>query len=749
MSPSVKMYYTFADEAPALATYSLFPLLEKTLALFDIHLELKSISLASRVLMALSEYLPDHQKIPDDLNFLQDLVNTPSCCLIKLPNISASLSQLKECVSELQSLGFKIPSYPEKAESPEDLKLKQCFDSTLGSAVNPKLRVGNSDRKIPTPVKDYAMRYPHSMGKWIMESGCHVSSMKHGDFYDSEKSISLPSDDTLQIIFEPDQGEQRVLKEIAVNRDDVIDGSFFSVKAFEEFIQKEKIDAQQKGVIFSLHLKATMMKVSDPVIFGHALKAYLPEFFTKYSDIFAELSVDPRQGLGDLLIKITGHPAESAIRHDLEHSLNQGPEIAMVNSDKGITNFHVPSDMIIDASMAALIRGGGKLWNKDGKPKNAKAVIPDRSYADLYQETIKFCRYFGEFNPKTMGSVANLGLMAYKAEEYGSHPTTFVSDTKGTYKVVAKESHKVLMSHQVEQGDIWRLCHTKDEAIKDWFQCALSKTKANQANPNNKSHTVFWLNIKRAHDHVLIVKLSDFLSHHQDMDEVTIEEPAEAAKTTLFRMQRGLNTLTVTGNVLRDYITDLFPILELGTSAKMLSVVSLIQGGRIFETGSGGSAPKHVEQMTKENHLRWDSLGEFLALQEALNHLAEHHQDQPDLADLTSAVTQATEEYLKKGWSPSRVCHERDTRGSHFLWFLALTKALASGENRHNKLWQKVYQELEVNKELILQELLAVQGKPITTQELGGYYYLEPNKASTFMRPSQTFNRILDQLPTH
>ena len=748
-----KIIYTFTDEAPALATLSLYPLIKDTFAAFHIDLELLSISLASRVLAACSEHLPESQQHPDNLKKLAELVLEPNTCVIKLPNISASVSQLKECIQELQSLGYDIPHYPENPTTPNDHKIHQMYQQTLGSAVNPKLRVGNSDRKIPPVVKKSVSVNPHSMGEWQSSSLTHVSSMKEGDFYDSEKSLVSDTDLNLKVVFVPDSSAppKTLLENFHIASGDVVDGASFSIRHFAEFIAEQKEQARDQGVIFSLHLKATMMKVSDPVIFGQAIQAYFADFFAKHQTILDELKVDPRQGLADLIQKIRTHPQGSVILDDLNRAIQEGPELSMVNSDTGITNFHVSSDVIIDASMAAMIRGGGKLWNAEGEAKDCKAIIPDRSYRALYQETIDFCKKEGAFDPTSMGSVSNLGLMAFKAEEYGSHPRTFISESKGSFQLINQDTGKILWSHNVEKGDIWRLCHTRGVAIEDWIQCALKKA-TDFYNNKNETQTIFWLDNDRAHDHILRTIVKQRL--HQSglageiLSTIDILPHTAACQETLKRTKRGQDTLTVTGNVLRDYITDLFPILEVGTSAKMLSTVNLLGGGKLIETGSGGSAPKHVEQFLSENHLRWNSLGEYLALGEAVNFIAEQTQH-PDHQFLASALIGATDDYVLCGYAPSRKCREIDTRRTHILWFNRLMiqigvledGAPAPSSPRHP--WAKYHRNITGNLGSILMDIATSEGGPISKEEIGGYYLIDHAKATALMRPSKDFNQLV------
>ena len=739
MSINTKIAYTKTDEAPALATYSLLPIIRKFAKSANIELEIKDISLAGRIIANFPDKLTEEQKRSDDLAELGELVKKPDANIIKLPNISASIPQLTAVLKELQAKGYAIPDYPEEPKTEEEKALKLRFAKVLGSAVNPVLREGNSDRRAPKPVKEYARKNPHSMGKWSSDSKSHVSTMEHGDFRANEKSLTLNDVTNVNIELIDNSGNSTVLKEkLGLLKGEVIDATVMSKKALLEFLKEQVADAKEKGVLFSLHLKATMMKVSDPIIFGHAVKVFFEDIFEKYGDTLKSIGVDPKNGLADLLSDINKLPKDKrdAIEKDILKTLEERPDLAMVNSDKGITNLHVPSDIIIDASMPAMIRNSGQMWNADGKSQDTKAVIPDSSYAGIYEETIKFCKENGAFDPRTMGTVPNIGLMAKKAEEYGSHDKTFEIPTNG--KVQVKDaSGKVLLEHTVEEGDIWRMCQTKDEPVQDWVKLAVGRARA------TGDPTIFWLDENRAHDAELIKKVKTYLKNHNTEGlEIEIMSPIKATAYTLRRMKEGKDTISVTGNVLRDYNTDLFPILEVGTSAKMLSIVPLMNGGGLFETGAGGSAPKHVQQFVEEGHLRWDSLGEFLALAVSLEHAAEKN-DNPKASVLAETLDEATIKFLDNKRSPSRVVNELDNRGSHF--YLALYWAQALAEQDKDKELQvhfaEISSELEANAEKILQELIDVQGSPV---DLGGYHLPDPEKVSQAMRPSATFNAIIN-----
>ncbi|MGB3465950.1 MAG: NADP-dependent isocitrate dehydrogenase, partial [Cyclobacteriaceae bacterium] len=674
MTEKAKIIYTITDEAPALATRSFLPIIQAFTGLTGITVETKDISLAGRIIANFPEFLTNEQQISDALSELGELAKTPEANIIKLPNISASVPQLIEAIKELQSQGYKLPDYPDDPETEDEKNIKARYDKIKGSAVNPILREGNSDRRAPKAVKNYAKNNPHSMGAWSADSKSHVASMDSGDFYGSEKSITLAGNTTGRITFKAKEGATLVLKEnLPLLAGGIIDASVMNMGKLKTFLAREIKDARQKDVLFSLHMKATMMKVSDPIIFGAAVEVYYKDVFEKYADTFEELGVNANNGVGDVYDKIKSLPEDQrkAIAKDLDAIYDQQPEMAMVNSDKGITNLHVPSDVIIDASMPAAIRTSGQMWGPDGQLKDTKFVIPDRSYSGIYEETINFCKKHGAFDPATMGSVPNVGLMAQKAEEYGSHDKTFQLMEAGTVEVTDSEG-KVLLSHTVEAGDIFRMCQVKDAPIKDWVKLAVSRAKA------SGSPAVFWLDEKRAHDAELIKKVNQYLKEYDtDNLEIHIKSPVEATAFSLERIKDGKDTISVTGNVLRDYLTDLFPILELGTSAKMLSVVPLMNGGGLFETGAGGSAPKHVQQFVAENHLRWDSLGEFLALAVSLEHLSDKF-DNKRAGIMATALDDATEKFLANDKSPSRKVNELDNRGSHFYLAMYWAEALAS-----------------------------------------------------------------------
>ncbi|MFT7243995.1 MAG: isocitrate dehydrogenase [Candidatus Azotimanducaceae bacterium] len=732
MTDSPKIIYTDTDEAPRLATYSLLPIIKAFTDTAGVAVETRDISLAGRIIATFPERLKEAQRIPDHLAELGKLTLDPGANIIKLPNISASNPQLHEVIKELQAKGYDLPDYPEEPKTDEETAIKARYEKVKGSAVNPVLREGNSDRRAAKAVKEYAQKHPHSMGAWSKESKSHVSHMDGGDFYGSEKSVVMAADGTLSI-----ELDGNVLGKVEVQAGEVVDGAFMSKKALETFLQKEIADAKAKGVLFSYHLKATMMKVSDPILFGHGVKAFYKAAFDKHADVFESLGVDPNNGVGDAYAKIASLPADqaAAIRADLDACHADGPDMAMVNSDKGITNLHVPSDIIIDASMPAAIRESGKMWGPDGDLHDMKAVIPDRCYAGIYQETISHCREHGAFNPSTMGSVPNVGLMAQKAEEYGSHDTTFEIAATGTVKVI-DDTGAVLIEHDVETGDVWRLCRVKDEPIRDWVKLAVRRAKA------TGWPTIFWLDDQREHDARLIEKVNTYMADHEtDGLEFHIMPPAEAAKYSLERIRGGESTVSVTGNVLRDYLTDLFPILELGTSAKMLSIVPLINGGGLFETGAGGSAPKHVQQFEQEGHLRWDSLGEFLALGASLEHLGEtFNNERAEI--LADTLNTGIAKFLEENKSPSRKVNELDNRGSHFYLALYWAQA-AAAQDRDEKLktmFTRVARELADNEDKIVAELNAAQGSP---QDVGGYYDPDHELAEKAMRPSTTLNDIL------
>ncbi|WP_337163181.1 NADP-dependent isocitrate dehydrogenase [Vibrio fluvialis] len=733
--------YTITDEAPALATYSLLPIIQSFTASSGINVDTRDISLAGRILANFPEHLKEEQRIGDALAELGELAQTPEANIIKLPNISASIPQLKAAIKELQDKGYALPNYPEEPSTYEEEAIKATYDKIKGSAVNPVLREGNSDRRAPASVKNYAKKNPHSMGAWSKDSQSHVSSMEDKDFFGSEKSVTLSGATQVSIEFVGNDGSTKVLKKpFALQDKEIIDTSVLSKKALIEFFEKEIADAKAQNVLLSLHMKATMMKVSDPVIFGHAVKVYYKDVFAKYGKVFEELGVDVNNGLGDVYAKIQTLP--EAQRTEIEAAIQAvyetQPPLAMVDSDRGITNLHVPSDIIVDASMPAMIRSSGQMWGPDGKQKDTKAMIPDRCYSGVYQAVIEFCKENGAFDPTTMGSVPNVGLMAQKAEEYGSHDKTFILDADGAVRVVDAEGN-VLLEQAVEAGDIFRMCQVKDAPIQDWVKLAVTRARASGA------PAVFWLDEARAHDAELIKKVNQYLPEHDTAGlEIKILSPVEATKFSLVRIKQGLDTISVTGNVLRDYLTDLFPILELGTSAKMLSIVPLMNGGGLFETGAGGSAPKHVQQVQKENHLRWDSLGEFLALAASLEHLSvvTGNAKAQVLAD---ALDKATGKFLDTNKSPSRKVGELDNRGSHFYlamyWAEALAEQTADADLAAE--FAPIAQQLKDNEEKIVAELNGVQG---VAGDLGGYYLPEFEKASPLMRPSATLNHIVDRV---
>ncbi|MEO0506946.1 MAG: NADP-dependent isocitrate dehydrogenase [Bacteroidota bacterium] len=733
------IFYTKTDEAPALATLSFLPIIQAYTQPAGISVTTKDISLAGRILSVFPEYLSDAQKKSNDLSVLGELAKSPEANIIKLPNISASIPQLKEAIEELQQKGFPIPDYPDSPQNDEEQKVKVTYDKIKGSAVNPVLREGNSDRRAPKAVKNYAKKHPHTMGAWSNTSKTHVATMDSGDFRHTEKSITLQKASNVQIQLHQSDGTMVVLKEtVGLQVGEVVDASVMEKAALVAYLTKEIKDAKANGLLLSLHFKATMMKVSDPIIFGHALKVYFETVFETYGDTLSELGINPNNGLETLLEKLEdlSESEKSTIIKAIEQTIAQGPDLAMVNSDKGITNLHVPSDIIIDASMPAMIRNSGKMWDKEGALRDTKALIPDSSYSGIYQATIDFCKEHGAFDPATMGTVPNVGLMAQKAEEYGSHDKTFEIGAAGVVKVMDTETQDVLIAHEVSEGDIWRMCQVKDAPIQDWVKLAVTRAKATQ------TPAVFWLDEQRPHDRELITKVEKYLDNHDtDGLDIRILSPVEATKFTLKRIKEGKDTISVSGNVLRDYLTDLFPILEVGTSAKMLSIVPLMNGGGLFETGAGGSAPKHVEQFLEEGHLRWDSLGEFLALGVSLEHYGEKNNNAKAKV-LSEALDNATETFLEEDRSPSRKVNELDTRGSHFYlalyWAEELSKQTQDTELAN--LFSEVFQKLDSQKDLILEELIAAQGKKIN---MGGYYLPDHEMASQAMRPSNTFNAIL------
>ncbi|MEZ4620599.1 MAG: NADP-dependent isocitrate dehydrogenase [Caldilineaceae bacterium] len=735
---SAKIIYTITDEAPALATYSLLPMIRTFTEPANVTVETSDISLAGRIIANFPEHLTERQRQPDALTELGELAKTPEANIIKLPNISASIPQLTEAIEELQAHGYDVPNYPEDPQSAAEKEIKARYAKVLGSAVNPVLREGNSDRRVAAPVKEYARQNPHRMGAWSADSKSHVAHMQADDFYGSEQSVVIEKPGNVKIEFVGNDGNSKVLKEkTAVLAGEVIDAATMSCQALRDFYAAQIADAKAQGVLLSLHVKATMMKVSDPILFGHAVTTYYQDVFEKYRDLFAELGIDPDNGLGDVYAKIQGLPAaqRAAIEADIQATYARQPDVAMVNSDKGITNFHVPSDVIVDASMAASLRDSGKMWGPDGKLHDTKFMIPDRSYAQMYQVVFDFCKANGAFDPTTMGNVANVGLMAQKAEEYGSHDKTFEMNADGKVRVV-DDAGKVLMEHRVQAGDIWRMCQTKDLPIQDWVKLAVDRASATGA------PAIFWLDKNRAHDANLIKKVEQYLPQHNTKGlDIQIMAPVDAMRYTLERAKAGKDTISVTGNVLRDYLTDLFPILELNTSAKMLSIVPLLAGGGLFETGAGGSAPKHVEQFVEEGHLRWDSVGEYLALAVSLEDLGRKSNNQKALV-LADALNQATGQYLINRKAPSRKVNELDNRGSSFYLALYWAQALAA-QDKDAELKAKftpVAKALAENEAQILDELNAAQGAPV---DIGGYYQPNDEKASKAMRPSETLNRIL------
>ncbi|KAA3439757.1 NADP-dependent isocitrate dehydrogenase [Rufibacter hautae] len=740
MTKTAKIIYTITDEAPALATQSFLPIVKAFTKAAGIEVETRDISLAGRILATFPENLTAEQKQSDDLAELGELAKTPEANIIKLPNISASIPQLTAAIKELQAQGYSIPDYPADAKTDAEKEIKARYGKVLGSAVNPVLREGNSDRRVADAVKQYARKNPHSMGAWSPDTTSHVAHMSEGDFYGSEQSAVVEQPTEVRIEFVAADGTTTVLKDkLALKAGEVIDASRMSKKALRAFYEKEIADAKASGTLLSLHLKATMMKVSDPIMFGHAVTVFFKEVFEKHAELFKSIGVDANNGLGDVYSKIQGLPEEqrAAVEADLQAAYQNGPAIAMVDSDKGITNLHFPNDVIIDASMPAAIRSSGKMWGPDGKLHETKYMIPDRNYAGIYQEVIDFCKANGAFDPKTMGTVPNIGLMAQKAEEYGSHDKTFQITTTGTVRVVDAAGNS-LMEHQVEEGDIWRMCQTKDLPIQDWVKLAVTRARI------TNTPAIFWLDKQRAHDANLIKKVERYLQDHDTNGlDIQIMSPVEAIRYTCERAKAGQDTISVTGNVLRDYLTDLFPIIELGTSAKMLSIVPLLDGGGLFETGAGGSAPKHVQQFMEENYLRWDSLGEFLALAVSLEDLA-YKTNNEKAQVLAEALNQANAEFLEKDKSPSRKVGGIDNRGSHF--YLALYWAQALAEQTKNEelkaRFSDLAQALTQNEAKIVEEQIAAQGKPV---DLGGYFHPDFTKAAEAMRPSTTLNSLIDQ----
>ena len=740
MSDHKIICYTKTDEAPALATYSFLPIVNAFSKQAGVKIVLKDISLAARILSQFPTYLSENQIVSDDLNYLGQLAKSHEANIIKLPNISASVPQLKAAIKELQSKGYSIPSYPEEPKNSQDVEIKKIYDKVKGSAVNPVLREGNSDRRAPKAVKNYAKKNPHSMGVWSSNSKTEVSSMSDGDFFGSEKSYTCHNDCTVDIILKTKNGDEITLKEnISLIRGEVIDSATLNMEKLGLFFKNQILKAKDQNLLFSLHMKATMMKVSDPIIFGKCVEVFYASIFEKYSQELKESGVDVNNGSGNLFSKIDEMPNEirEQIYRDIESVSLEQPDLAMVDSDKGITNLHVPSDVIIDASMPAMIRSSGKMWNKNGELQDTLAVIPDRSYSSIYKATIEFCKENGAFDPTSMGSVSNVGLMAQKAEEYGSHDKTFQVDTNGTVEVVSRTGD-VLLSQTVNESDIFRMCQVKDAPIQDWVKLAVSRARA------TSTPAIFWLDENRSHDKELIAKVRTYLKDHDTENlEIHIMSPFDATNYTLHRVAKGLDTISVTGNVLRDYLTDLFPILELGTSAKMLSIVPLMNGGGLFETGAGGSAPKHVQQFENEGYLRWDSLGEFLALAVSLEHFAEKYGDEK-CKILGMCLDLATEKLLQENKSPARRLGEIDNRGSHFYLALYWAEALANqNENKElAKTFTSLFSTLNKNSDQINKELIDTQGN---AQDVGGYYLPDDELASKAMRSSNTFNQIIDQ----
>lgn len=739
MSNKSKIVWTKTDEAPLLATYSFLPIVQAITATADIDVELRDISLAGRILASFPEFLKEDQKIGDALAELGQLATTPEANIIKLPNISASIPQLKGAIAELHQAGYAVPNYPDEATTDEEKSAKAKYAKVLGSAVNPVLREGNSDRRAPKAVKNYAKANPHKMGAWAKDSKTKVASMTSGDFYGSEQSVTVENDGQFKIEFVDEQGVVTELKGLSpLKAGEVIDSSTLSLKALKGFVADAIAEAKAAGVLLSAHLKATMMKVSDPIIFGAIVETYFADVFAQYGDLFKELGINKNNGLGEVYAKIAGHSKEAEVKAAIDDAITNGPALAMVNSDKGITNFHVPSDVIIDASMPAMIRIGGKMWNKDGQEEDTIAMVPDRCYAGVYEATIEDCKEHGALDPKTMGSVPNVGLMAQKAEEYGSHDKTFQAAGNGVIRVV-DASGGVFMEQKVDAGDIFRMCQTKDAPIQDWVKLAVNRARLSE------TPAVFWLDKNRAHDREIIKKVEKYLPDFDTSGlDIRILSPIEATKLTLDRIRKGEDTISVTGNVLRDYLTDLFPILEVGTSAKMLSIVPLMNGGGLFETGAGGSAPKHVEQFLQEGYLRWDSLGEFLALGASLEHLSQT-QNNPKALVLAETLDEATEKFLANDKSPARRVGQIDNRGSHFYLTLYWTQALAT-QTKDAELAKKfatVANVLTENEAKINEELIAAQGH---AQNIGGYYFPNDELATQAMRPSETLNNAISSI---
>lgn len=740
-STEEKILYTITDEAPALATYSLLPIIKSYTAAAGVAVETRDISLSGRILANFPEYMNPDQRIPDDLAELGELAKKAEANIIKLPNISASIPQLKAAIAELQLCGYALPDYPEDPNGEEEESIRSRYDKIKGSAVNPVLREGNSDRRAASAVKQYAQKNPHRMGAWSAESKSLVTSMPEGDFFANEQSVTLAEATTARIELTAKDGTITILKDgLVLQAGEILDATFMSVRSLQAFLQAQIEASKESGILFSLHMKATMMKVSDPIIFGHCVAVFYRELFEKHEALLADLGVDVKNGIGDLYAKWERLTEDQrrAVEADISAVYESAPDLAMVDSDRGITNLHVPSDVIIDASMPAAIRSSGQMWNSGGALQDTNFVIPDRSYSGVYAETVNFCKEYGAFDPSTMGSVPNIGLMAQKAEEYGSHDKTFEIPAAGAVRIVSADG-TLLLEHQVEEGDIWRACQVKDAPIRDWVKLAVTRARATGA------PAVFWLNKERAHDARLIEKVEAYLQDHDTNGlDLSILSPAEATRLTLQRAREGKDTISVTGNVLRDYLTDLFPILELGTSAKMLSIVPLMNGGGLFETGAGGSAPKHVQQFTSENHLRWDSLGEFLALGVSLEHLSNVF-DNGKAGILAQALDVANARFLEENKSPSRKAGELDNRGSHFYLALYWAQALAvqNDDVELKARFAPLAETLLANESKIVEELNAVQGRPV---EIGGYYRPDAEKANGAMRPSSTFNDALAAL---
>ncbi|MGE3467123.1 MAG: NADP-dependent isocitrate dehydrogenase [Pyrinomonadaceae bacterium] len=737
MAEKSTIYYTLTDEAPMLATHSLLPILRSFTRPADIEIRVPDISLAGRILANFPEYLTPDQKMADALAQLGELATKPEANIIKLPNISASVPQLEEAIAELQAQGFALPDYPVEPKTEAEQAINKKYAKVLGSAVNPVLREGNSDRRAPKAVKNYARANPHRMGDWASDSKTSVAHMNDGDFFGTENSTSVPSDGKFRIVFYGNDGSEKVLKDLApLMAGEVIDSSVMSLSALKTFVNDAIAESREKDVLLSAHLKATMMKISDPIIFGAIVETYFKDVFDKYKDLFADLDINPNYGLATLNEKIAGHDREAEIKADIAKTIENGPRLAMVNSDKGITNFHVSSDVIVDASMASLVRGGGKMWNADGKEEDTLCIIPDRTYAGFYAAIIDDMKHNGAIDPTKFGSVPNVGLMAQKAEEYGSHDKTFQIGGSGTVKI-EDENGNILLEQSVANGDIFRACQTKDAPIRDWVKLAVNRARLSD------TPAIFWLDAGRAHDAEIIVKVEEYLKDHDLTGlDIRIMDVKDAVAETLKRAREGKDTISVSGNVLRDYLTDMFPILELGTSAKMLSIVPLMNGGGLFETGAGGSAPKHVEQFSKEGYLRWDSLGEFLALQASFEHLAQT-QDAPKAQILADALDQANAKFLANDRSPARKVGQIDNRGSHFYLAMYWAEALAnqSADAEIAAKFAPVAAAMHENEAKINEELIAAQGKP---QNVGGYYHPDPEKAYAAMRPSATLNAIVD-----